>query len=218
MDERIRQNFAQCVAVRSAELFRLARNPRPLVEKAWRAGRRLTWIVSSAATAIAAAVLPRSASGAIPLRSPLELRQIVSAIDYRSCPAGTTSIAGPPPGPVCLSSVGMTVTAVRSAYVQMDTFSLPASILKMDKNYRGPTSVMYFTVVLGFEPSVASQIAALTRDIYRQPRPRDELAVIVRGRFLGYEYVTRPFTQGVLRIDAGNRPAAKSLLNQLLHG
>jgi hypothetical protein len=202
-----------------------ASDPRSLAEVAWQAGRRrrLIRMVSSAvaltaAVAIAVVVLPDIASNArpvpansqvvsIPLRSPLELRQVASATSGQRCSHTAVTIPGSgSTGELCLylASVGMNVTAVQSAYIQDDP--LPR------------TNFSAFFVILRLAPSGMAQLQALTRDIYRQPRPHDVLAEIVQGHFVGVSVFDRPYTQDIYSIFCDSRAAAESLLNQLLHG
>jgi hypothetical protein len=98
----------------------------------------------------------------------------------------------------------MAVTAVQSAYVQKQSMHPPKG------------SSTFFFVTLRLTPSGAAQLLALTRDIDRQPKPRNELADILRGHFIGFTIVSRP--EGEYSILSPTRAAAESLLAQLLHG
>jgi hypothetical protein len=99
---------------------------------------------------------------------------------------------------------------VQSAYVRKQVIHAPKGKPAV------PSTV--FLVTLRLTPSGAAQLLALPRDTYRLPKPRNELADIVRGRFTGYNIVYRPDTLGVFSVLLLSRAAAESLLAQLLHG
>jgi hypothetical protein len=166
----------------------------------------------------AVAVLPGIAAQAstIALRSPLELRQLVGNVGQSSCPAGTVTVPVAPPSPVCVSHTGMTITVIESAAVQKErTYNVPVSL---QKKYHLPATASFYGVRVQLTPSAATQLLALTRRIYRQPRPGDELGAMVGGHFLGSFHFGRPYAGGVLTFEVGPRAEAESLLSQLLHG
>jgi hypothetical protein len=153
-----------------------------------------------------AALLPAIAfAGAlVPLRWPLELRQIASVTDGQPCRPG--SVAFQPGSGICfyLTNTGMTVTAIQSAHIQERTLRIPKV-----------GSAVVFWVIVRFRPAGQRQYLTLTSDIYRLPKPRNELTVSVRGHLLEFSIVHKPDTDGMMAIVAGSRTSAEHLLANL---
>jgi preprotein translocase subunit SecD len=74
-----------------------------------------------------------------------------------------------------------------------------------------------YTVVLALNQSNAQRFGEVTTSIYnrRQPFPRDELALVVRGRVVYAAVVDGPVTTGQLTIDCGSPASAEQLLPSL---
>jgi hypothetical protein len=194
-----------------------ARDPRRLAARTWRTvrHRRLARIGASAgvmaiAILLAVALLPGiAASASISLRTPVELRQITNADTATgACPAGSVPVPGGAYSlPLCVTRTGMTITAAQSVYLQRQFLRFPKV-----------KPIAVYLVVIRLTPAGAAQLHVLSRDIYRLPRPLDELANIVHGHFLGYTYYREPNTTGTYSILRGSHSAAENLLKQLLHG
>lgn len=186
---------------------------------AWRAvrRRRLTRIIASAmvmamAAVLALALLPGiTASASVALRTPVELRQVTGMAIAHPCPPGSVPEESPDFG-VCftLTRTGMVITTVQSAVVQKQATHAAKQKL--------PLPAFAYWVVIRFMPSGAAQFLTLTRDIYRLPYPRDELAIIVRGKLLGFSVIKKAGTEGTFEILFFSHSAAENLLNELLHG
>jgi hypothetical protein len=214
----------ELIAAALQVIARKSRSPGLLGETVSRASRRrfLTGVISSVAAvavviAVAVVLVPADAFGggpapaSIPLHWPLELRQIASVTAAAQCPPG--SVASPPSGGgLCfnLTRTGMTVTAVQSAYIHKQSLHVPKGA--------PPVPDAVFWVTLRLTPSGGAQILALTRNIYRQSKPHEELADIMHGRLIEFSIVHGPDTEGAFSLAFSSRAAAESLLSQLLHG
>src|SRR5215467_517155 len=191
--------------------------PGPMADAAWRAGRRrlaaLTASAVTAAAVLAAAVLvPLAAQGGPPpgqpsqrgpaapirLRSPIQFRQ-VAAITPAACPAGSGGLRLPDsgaPGCIYLTGTGLTVTTARSAQLVR-------------------TGTGQYVLNLTLTWAQTGPWAALTQQLSDAQAPRDQLAVIVGGRVIGYPVIQGAITDAGLQIPFATRAQAESVLSSL---
>jgi hypothetical protein len=168
-------------------------------------------ITAASVLTAGSAIASRPPSASIPLRTSLEIRQIASMFTAYPCPPGSVDID---PADDCLSltRTGMTVTAVQSTYVRKQFVSFPVP--------KGKPSVVrpVFWATLRLTSSGAARLLAITRDVYRLPKPHNGLADFVHGRYIETTYFTSPETKGLLSFFFVSRAQAESFLAQLLHG
>jgi SecD-like export protein len=200
------------------EIADQAAAPPRLADAAWRAGqrrRRLGVMATSAAAAtgaIAIAVVlsltvaggagrsgdrgvPPLAAASVRLRTPLRFEQ-VAAVSHAPCTAG--EMPGIPPGTcVRLSGTGMAITSAESARVPRPNHGQNVLDIRLT-------------------PADSPQFAALTRKLAVLHIPRNNLAIIVRGRVVSQPMVIAAVTAGRAQIVFGTHAQAERVLRSLI--
>jgi SecD-like export protein len=200
----------------------------PTADALWRAGqrrrRRNVVAISTAPGAAAVAVVlaftlgggqgtpsghggslggATGAMGSLSLSTPIQFKQ-VARVSTRPCTAGAKPVpgsGGTPSACIRFTGTGMAITRLESASVQ-----------------RVPQSHQY-QIEIRMTPADARRFATLTREVARQPSPRNQLAVVTNGYVLSDPVVMSAITVGQAAIAGfASKPQAQFVLATLTGG
>jgi hypothetical protein len=200
----------------------------PAADALWRAGqrRRRRNVVAISATAPGAAAVAvvlaftlgggqgtpsghagslggaTGATGHVVLSTPMQFKQ-VAQVSEGPCTAGAKPVpgSGTPSACVRFTRTGMTITRLESASVQ-----------------RVPRSHQY-QIDIRLTPADARRFATLTRELARQPIPRNQLAIVTNGYVLADPTVMGAITAGQAAIPGFvSKPQAQFFLATLTGG